>query len=66
MKKWKNSPENVKNFYLKNILSLFIQLNIAKEPIGSGENFLDPAPDPTRSGFEFGSASLYIPTVNSV
>ena len=32
------------------IFSLFIQLYIAKVPIGSGsgENFPDPAPDPTK------------------
>ena len=33
-----------------NIFTLFIQLYIAKVPIeaGSGENFPDPTPDPTK------------------
>jgi len=44
--KWKNSPENVSKLYFENIFSLFIQLYIAKIPVGSGsgENFANPAP----------------------
>jgi len=46
---WKNGKINLeiwKTSIIKIFFSLFIQLHIAKIPIGSGENF--PDPDPTR------------------